>query len=84
MDLERLILYGKKIYVSGDRVYDMGLRLKYCLKNYQERKFFNFESLREAIETVVEQTRTDEEIFILATYSGMLEVRKILLGRRLL
>ncbi|PIP63111.1 UDP-N-acetylmuramyl peptide synthase [Candidatus Roizmanbacteria bacterium CG22_combo_CG10-13_8_21_14_all_35_9] len=78
VDLERLILYGKKIYVSGDRVYDMGLRLKYCLKNYQERKFFNFESLREAIETVVEQTRTDEEIFILATYSGMLEVRKIL------
>jgi len=79
VDFEKLIPFGKNIYVSGDRVYDMSLRLNYCLKNYQERKFFSFESLKQSIENIVKETKRDEEIFILATYSGMLETRKILL-----
>ena len=43
-----------------------------------------FESLPKAVESIVNKTNIGERLYILPTYSAMLEVRKILLGRKLL
>lgn len=68
------------ITVSGDRTYDMALRIKYSeLKNFRI-----FEDLSDAIKKSLEQTRFGETLFILPTYSAMLETRKILGGRKIL
>lgn len=68
------------ITVSGDRVYDMALRIKYSeLKNFRI-----FEDLSDAIKKSLEQTRFGETLFILPTYSAMLETRKMLTGKKIL
>ncbi len=81
VDFKPIFEAADNIYVSGDRVYDLNLRLRYENK---EKKIITFESLPDAIESIIYKTKTGERLFILPTYSAMLEVRKILLGRRLL
>lgn len=68
-----------KIFISGDRVYDMALRLKYAELPAQTN-----DELKDAIDAAIEQTKPDETLFILPTYSAMLETRKILTGRSIL
>jgi len=70
----------KKVFLSGDRVYDIALRTKYeNIKNYQ-----TFEDLGKAITFGLKNTSKNETLFILPTYSAMLETRKILTGRKIL
>lgn len=76
-DLRGLSIGFARIIVSGDRAYDMGLRLKYAEINDVVIE----ENLEKAISKTIENV---EEVIILATYTGMLEVRKTLLGRKLL
>jgi lipid II isoglutaminyl synthase (glutamine-hydrolysing) len=68
--------------VSGDRVFDLALRLKYAEIN--PKKINVIESLREAIDTGVKAVKKNEVLWILATYSAMLDVRKILIGKKIL
>ena len=70
----------EQILISGDRVYDMALRIKY--EDY--KKFQMFENLKDAIDAGIEQTKENETFFILPTYSAMLESRKILTGKKIL
>lgn len=81
VDYKPILDVAKNIIVSGDRVYDMNLRLRYINK---KNNILTFEKLTDAVETVVSKTKEGERLFILPTYSAMLEVRKILLGRKLL
>jgi|GEM_PF-171261 len=109
----------KRIFIAGDRVYDMGLRIKYKLGKYSPRSHVSgkrsrltgeriqnrnndpgqarnkislngiehvktFENLKTAIDTAVEETPANETLFILPTYSAMLDARKILTGKRIL
>ncbi|MBI4096683.1 MAG: DUF1727 domain-containing protein [Candidatus Levybacteria bacterium] len=70
----------KNITASGDRALDMGLRLKYA-------EFENFEieeNLEKAIGISLEKTSKNETLYILPTYSAMLEVRRILTGKKIL
>jgi len=70
----------KKIILSGERVYDLALRIKYeNLKNIQTH-----EDLGGAINFGLKNTKKNETLFILPTYSAMLEIRKILTGRKIL
>lgn len=72
----------QKILVSGDRCYDLGLRLKYGgipTENYDV-----LDVLSDAVEKAVGLTKADETLWILPTYSAMLETRKILTGRKIL
>ncbi len=70
----------KHIIITGDRVYDMALRIKYeGYKNFQ-----TIEKIEDAVSTGIDLVGEDEKLFILPTYSAMLEVRKILTGRRIL
>ncbi len=70
----------KNIIISGTRLYDMALRIKYegC------RNFQTIENLEKAINTGIDLIGKDEILFVLPTYSAMLEVRKILTGRSIL
>lgn len=76
---ERIIDKSYNICVSGDRCYDIGIRLKYA------EVFSHIEqNLKTAIDKMVQGLDKDEKLYILPNYSAMLDVRKILLGRRLL
>jgi len=79
INLEELIDKTINIAVSGDRVYDMALRLKYA-------GYFCHvdENLEEVISKMVDQLDKNEDLYILPNYSAMLETRKILVGRKLL
>ncbi|MBU2632668.1 Mur ligase family protein [Patescibacteria group bacterium] len=71
----------KNITVSGDRAFDMALRVKYSdIRVNIETE----ESLKIAIRLALEKTGENETLFILPTYSAMLEVRKILTGKKIL
>lgn len=75
----------KKIIISGDRVFDMALRLKYELDTDQYAKLVSIEpDLDKAVAEAIKYGKIDEGIFILPTYSAMLDVRKILTGKKIL
>lgn len=79
-DVEEYLGAGMKLSVSGDRAYDMGLRIKYAdLTNFQIE-----ENTQRAIDDAVDAMPKTETLFILPTYSAMLEARKILTGREIL
>ncbi|WP_026100313.1 Mur ligase family protein [Fortiea contorta] len=85
VDTEKLVERGGTVVVSGDRVYDMALRLRYSEKAVDPQlNLIVQEDLRQAIATALEQTPNDETLHILPTYSAMLEVREILTGRKIL
>lgn len=80
VEFEQIKTFTDVVYVSGDRVYDMALRMKYGGFEQIETE----EALENAIEKVVSATPEGGNVVILCTYSAMLEVRKIILGRSLL
>ena len=88
MDTEELVKLGGTLVVSGDRTYDMALRLTYSSEEIEtERTNFKLvvkENLQQAIDTAIEFTPKAETLHIIPTYSAMLEVREILVGRKIL
>jgi UDP-N-acetylmuramyl tripeptide synthase len=71
--------------VSGDRVYDMALRLRYSQESLDSDINLIVEpNLQQAIATALEHTPANETLHILPTYSAMLEVREVLTGRKIL
>lgn len=85
VDTEKLVEQGGTLIVSGDRVYDMALRLRYSqMDSNSGMQLIVKADLKEAIATALENTPQDETLHILPTYSAMLEVREILTGRKIL
>ncbi|AUB38184.1 UDP-N-acetylmuramyl tripeptide synthase [Nostoc flagelliforme CCNUN1] len=85
VDTEKLVERGGTLVVSGDRVYDMALRLRYSQKSPETNlNLIVEEDLRQAIATALEHTPENETLHILPTYSAMLEVREVLTGRKIL
>lgn len=85
VDTEKLVELGGTIIVSGDRVYDMALRLRYSQTEGDNNfRLIVKEDLQEAIATALELTPVNETLHILPTYSAMLEVRGLLTGRKIL
>ena len=85
VDTEKLVELGGTIIVSGDRVYDMALRLRYSQTDGENNfQLIVKEDLQEAIATALEYTPANETLHILPTYSAMLEVRGLLTGRKIL
>lgn len=89
IDTEELIRKANSITVSGDRCYDMGLRIKYSsefsISNSQFSINFRIEeNLKQAIAIGISKLKNNETLYILPTYSAMLEVRKIITGRKIL
>jgi UDP-N-acetylmuramyl tripeptide synthase len=76
---------GLSVIVTGDRVYDMGLRMKYTrneIKN--DKKLFIIPQTKEAIRRALSLLKKNEMLYVLSTYSAMLDIRKIITGRKIL
>ncbi len=101
-DVDFEMIDGKrKLIVSGDRGYDMALRLKYAGLGEREKekgereemqgerekekgeRAYVFEDMRIALEKAIELSDENEILWILPTYSAMLEIREILTGRKI-
>lgn len=81
-DIEDYTKSLHKLFVSGDRVYDMAVRLKYA--DIPKEEIQTYKKLEEAINDAVMHVPKDETLFILPTYSAMLETRKIITGKKIL
>jgi len=85
VDTEKLVERGGTLVVSGDRVYDLALRLRYSVREGTSHlNLIVEEDLRQAIAIALEHTPDNETLHILPTYSAMLEVREVLTGRKIL
>jgi lipid II isoglutaminyl synthase (glutamine-hydrolysing) len=85
VDTEKFVNSGGTIVVSGDRVFDMALRLEYSKTDpHGGCKLIVKEDLKDAIDTALALTQPHETLHIVPTYSAMLEVREILTGRKIL
>ncbi len=84
VDTEKLIAPGATLVVSGDRAYDMALRLQYS-DNLQGAPGMVVEpDLRQAVQEALLRTPEGQALYILPTYSAMLEVRQVLLGHQIM
>ncbi len=80
IDVENFKNTFNRAIVSGDRTYDMAIRLEYAeYKNVDAEP-----DLALALDDALEKTPEKETLYVLPTYSAMLEVRKILTGKRIL
>ncbi len=85
VDTEKLVASGGDIVVSGDRVYDMALRLKYSMDELESNlNLIVEEKLIDAVHKALDLTPSQQTLYIIPTYSAMLEVRKLLIGREIL
>lgn len=80
IDTEKFAKQFSFVTVSGDRTYDMAVRLQYA----EYKNVVAEPNIKDAILTAVEQTPDNQTLYILPTYSAMLTVRKILTGRKIL
>lgn len=75
----------KQIFLSGSRVYDLGLRFKYEKESQNDDVPCKvIEDLKEAVDAAVETLKANETLYILPTYTAMLATRKILTGKKIL
>ncbi len=79
VNFEEILEKEMNIGVSGDRTYDMAIRLKYA-------GFFahHNENPETIINTMLDSLESDEILYILPNYSAMLEIRKLLTGKKIL
>ncbi|MEB3173573.1 MAG: Mur ligase family protein, partial [Cyanobacteriota bacterium] len=85
VDLEKLVSLGGTLIVSGDRLYDMALRLDYSYGAGEKPfRLIAEEDLQRALDLALEATPPEETLHILPTYSAMLEARGLLTGRKIL
>ena len=82
VDFEKVRKYTCPIIVSGSRCYDLGVRLQYS--QIQHASFIVEPQSDRAIQKGIDLTKTNETLWILPTYSAMLDVRKIITGRKIL
>jgi UDP-N-acetylmuramyl tripeptide synthase len=84
VDTEKLVQRGGTLIVSGDRVYDLALRLRYSQKSPDNNlNLIVEEDLQQAITTALENTPENETLHILPTYTAMLDVREALTGKKI-
>ena len=79
VDFEKLLSVQdklKSVYTSGTRAYDMALRLKYAgIYTDKIRSETDYAAL---LQSGLEATAVGESLYILPTYTAMLEIRKLL------
>lgn len=83
VDFEQLKNYPFTLMISGCRTYDMAVRMGYAIDD-KKTHMEHDENLESAIEKIVHKANDGETVWILATYSAMLDVRKIITGKKIL
>ncbi len=79
VDFEKLLDSKAKIYVSGDRAYDMANRLLFADITHEV-----FDSYEVAYKAAITDTPKGKTLTVLPTYSAMLEIRKLISGKSIL
>lgn len=79
VDFEKLQKKQLSITTSGDRVYDLSLRCKYA-----DLSIKSDENMNDAISYALSQMEKNETLFVIPTYTAMLEIRKIITGKKIL
>ncbi len=79
INFEELLSKNMHITVSGDRVFDMALRLKYT-----EIFAHSYSDPEEALDQAAKSLEGGETLYILPNYSAMLDIRKIITGKKIL
>ena len=74
-DFEALSGYEEKIIVSGQRAYDAALRLKYAGVDYS--LITVEENIQKALTFACENTKEDETLLILPTYTALLKMQNL-------
>ena len=77
-----MIPKGVAVVVTGDRAGDIAVRMKYARDG--ERYLFIEKQLSAAVTKSLELLSNKETLYVLPTYSAMLDIRKILIGRKIL
>lgn len=75
-NFEILQNYKQKIVVSGERAYDMALRLKYA--GVDEKQITIEKDIKKAIDKSLNLTAQNETLLILPTYTALLKMQNIL------
>jgi len=83
VDFEDYLDDAMDVSVAGDRAYDMSLRLKYAYPKVKHIDTY-YPLLDKGIKAAIKKVPKSETLYILPTYSAMLEVRKVLTGRKIL
>jgi lipid II isoglutaminyl synthase (glutamine-hydrolysing) len=84
VDTEPLVQRGGTLVVSGSRVYDMALRLRYSEASLDSKMTLIVEEdLKMAINKALENTPANETLHILPTYTAMLDIREALTGKKI-
>lgn len=91
-----IIPANSEIIISGDRAFDLGLRIKYTQdkipnlipsnesSDLRSRQFQIIDNLKTAIREGLKRISEGESLYMLPTYSAMLEARKIITGKKIL
>jgi UDP-N-acetylmuramyl tripeptide synthase len=82
-DIENILTGSEHISSAGDRAYDMALRLKYAHPVVKHVDTY-FPKLADGLESALSAVPPDGTLFILPTYTAMLETRKIITGKKIL
>jgi len=72
------------VVVTGDRVYDMALRMQYGKRMRDGKNLIAEPDVRKALQVALSRITQGETLCVLPTYSAMLELRKIITGRKIL
>lgn len=88
VEFDRIYKYSDRVYVSGDRTYDMAIRMETASGVESQKskvvRLYAEENITNVVHMIEKEHTSEKPIIVLATYTGMLEVRKILTGRALL
>ena len=79
VDHEPLLERADRLDVAGDRVYDLALRFRYG--GVDTEKLSVHDDLAEAFDAAVEATPTGGTLFVLPTYTAMLQLQAVLTER---
>jgi UDP-N-acetylmuramyl tripeptide synthase len=84
VDFEKIWQSCDQVTVSGDRTYDMAIRMQNSHPDLDIKAIHADPDLKTALHTVAHHHQSEQPILVLATYTGMLDARNILVGRKLL
>jgi UDP-N-acetylmuramyl tripeptide synthase len=79
VDHEPLLDRAERLDVAGDRAHDLGLRFRYG--GVDEARMTVHEQLTAAFDAAVAATPPDETLYVLPTYTAMLELQRLLTER---
>lgn len=82
VDFEMIAKEKRAYIVSGDRAYDLAVRLQYA--DIPKEQITVVSETEKAVQTAIAVVEEKESLWILPTYSAMLDIRKVLVGRRIL